>query len=100
MADMVREMSMGELAALQDAIDAERMRRELAERESEVRQVVDERRGSSGTLRLERVRCGKDRCQKCERGEGHGPYWYLSFRRNGKLASKYVGKVVPPELEA
>jgi hypothetical protein len=22
--------------------------------------------------------------KKCERGESHGPYWYLYFRRNGK----------------
>jgi hypothetical protein len=43
------------------------------------------------------VKCGKDRCKKCERGEGHGPYWYLYFRRNGKLISRYIGKTEDPE---
>src|SRR3954454_1776901 len=65
----------------------------LAEREpAPGRQVVEERPASAGTLRLEMVKCGKARCKKCERGEGHGPYWYLSFRRNGKLTSRYIGK--------
>jgi len=45
------------------------------------------------------VKCGKARCKKCERGEGHGPYWYLYFRRNGKLTSKYLGKIIPDELQ-
>jgi len=33
--------------------------------------------------------------KKCEREEGHGPYWYLYFRRNGKLTSRYIGKTSP-----
>ena len=33
--------------------------------------------------------------QKCERGEGHGSYWYLYFRRYGKLTSRYIGKILP-----
>jgi hypothetical protein len=44
------------------------------------------------------VKCGKDRCNKCERREGHGPYWYLYFRRNGKLVSRYIGKMIPDKL--
>jgi hypothetical protein len=43
------------------------------------------------------VKCGKAQCNKCERGEGHGPYWHLSFRRNGKLANKFIGKITDPE---
>jgi hypothetical protein len=31
-------------------------------------------------------------------GEGHGPYWYLYFRRNGKLTSRYIGKMIPDNL--
>ena len=89
-----------ELARLRERIDAELTRRELAEREQpEGRQVVEERPASAGTLRLERVKCGKERCKKCREGEGHGPYWYLYYRRNGKLASKYVGKMIPDELQ-
>ena len=33
--------------------------------------------------------------KKCERGESHGPCWYLYFRRNGKLTSRYIGKTIP-----
>jgi hypothetical protein len=87
-----------ELEVLRNSVEAELARRELAVRESVPgRQVVEERPASAGTLRLEMVKCGKDRCKRCERGEGHGPYWYLYFRRNGKLTSKYVGKTDDPE---
>jgi hypothetical protein len=43
------------------------------------------------------VKCGKNRCRKCAKGPAHGPYWYLYFRRNGKLTSKYIGKTEDPE---
>jgi len=90
--------TMPELEELRNHIEAELARRELAKRETAGgRQVVEERPSSAGTLRLEMVKCGKDRCKKCERAEGHGPYWYLYFRRNGKLASRYIGKTEDPE---
>jgi hypothetical protein len=62
--------------------------------------VVEEKPAHAGTLRLEMVRCGKDRCKKCAQGSGHGPYWYLYFPRNGKLLSRYIGKVLPDDLTA
>ncbi|MBD1822969.1 hypothetical protein H6F51_10765 [Cyanobacteria bacterium FACHB-DQ100] len=42
---------------------------------------------------LEQVRCGKAKC-KCAgaNGELHGPYWYVYWREDGKLKSRYVGK--------
>jgi len=71
------------LEHLRNRIEAELGQRELAVQEPIIgRQVVEERPALAGTLRLEMVKCGKDRCKKCERGEGHGPYWYLYFRRN------------------
>jgi Family of unknown function (DUF6788) len=88
-----------ELEALRDRIEAELTHRELVNKEpTPDRQVVEERPASAGTLRLEKVKCGKNRCKKCERGEGHGPYWYLYFRRNGKLTSRYIGKMIPEDL--
>src|SRR5215203_894261 len=96
----IRTAQTSDLEDLRNRIEAELARRELAEREpAEDRQVVEERPASAGTLRLEMVKCGKDRCKKCERGEGHGPYWYLYFRRNGKLRSRYIGKMIPDDLE-
>ena len=59
--------------------------------------MAEERPASAGTLRLEMVKCAKDRCNKCKAGEGHGPYWYLYFRRNGKLTSRYIAKSDDPE---
>jgi hypothetical protein len=88
-----------ELEALRDRIETELARRELADTEpTPDRHVVEERPASTGTLRLEMVKCGKDRCKKCERGEGHGPYWYLYFRHNRKLKSRYIGKTIPDNL--
>jgi hypothetical protein len=88
----------GDLEDLRNRIEAELTKRELANREPrEGHQVVEERPASAGTLRLERVKCGKARCKKCKEGEGHGPYWYLYYRRSGKLTSRYVGKTDDPE---
>ena len=94
----MRTAQTSELEDLRNRIEAELTRRELAEQEpSSGRQVVEEKPAQAGTLRLEMVRCGKDRCKKCAAGEGHGPYWYLYFRRNGKLVSRYTGKVLPED---
>ena len=95
----IRTARTGELEDLRNRIEAEFARRELAKREPAAgRQVVEERPASAGTLRLEMVKCGKDRCKKCKEGKGHGPYWYLYFRRNGKLTSRYIGKMIPDDL--
>ena len=88
-----------ELESLRERIEAELTRRELAKRQSpESRQVVEERPVSAGALRLERVTCGQLGCRKCKEGEGHGPYWYLYYRRSGKLTSRYLGETIPDEL--
>ena len=57
------------------------------------------RRSGRGTLRREKVSCGKKACKKCADGPSHGPYWYLYYYRNGKLASRYLGKNLPGEFE-
>ena len=96
----IRTAHTAELEALKNRVEGELTRRELAEREPpENRQVVEERPASAGTLRLEMVKCGKTRCRKCREGPAHGPYWYLYFRRNGKLMSRYIGKRIPDEPE-
>jgi Family of unknown function (DUF6788) len=97
----IRTAQTPELEDLTNRIEGELTRRELAQREPvENRRVVEERQASAGTLRLEMVKCGKERCRKCKEGPAHGPYWYLYFRRNGQLTSRYIGKTIPEELEA
>jgi hypothetical protein len=94
----VRTARTGELEELRNRIEAELAWRDLSEKEpAPGRQVVGEKPHSAGTLRLEMVKCGKDRCRKCAKGPAHGPYWYLYFRRSGKLTSKYIGKTEDPE---
>jgi hypothetical protein len=61
-----------ELEDSRDRTESKLTRREPAEREpAEGRQVMEERPPSAGTLRLERVKCGKGRCRKCAEGRGH-----------------------------
>ena len=47
------------------------------------------------------VKCGKAGCKKCQApGGGHGPYWYKIYRTvDGKVRTKYYGKVVPKHGE-
>jgi hypothetical protein len=43
--------------------------------------------------------CGKAR-YRCYRGEKHGPYWYAYwYISRGKITSKYIGKVLPGEVD-
>lgn len=44
--------------------------------------------------------CGKPGCRPCEEGRGHGPYWYAYQTVNGRTKQTYVGKVLPPNIEA
>src|SRR5919202_2556874 len=97
---LLENATTAELEALRNRIEGELTRRELAQREpGESRQVGEEMPTRAGTLRSEMVKCGKERCRKCREGPAHGPYWYLYFRRNGKIASRYIGKMIPEELE-
>lgn len=68
-----------------------------AERSSPRKQTVTERTIDNKTFRLERVRCGKEKC-KCACGKLHGPYWYSYTRVKGKVISQYVGKRLPKNL--
>lgn len=59
------------------------------------REVVDTLRQDSFCYRLERIRCGREKC-RCARGQLHGPYWYVYYRENGRLKSEYLGRMLPP----
>lgn len=42
----------------------------------------------------EHVRCGRERCTRCP----HGPYWYASWREDGRTRRQYIGRHLPGEL--
>jgi len=44
--------------------------------------------------------CGKARCHKCREGIGHGPYWYAYRTEHGVTTRTYVGRHLPPEVQA
>jgi DNA-binding SARP family transcriptional activator len=44
--------------------------------------------------------CGKPRCRKCREGTGHGPYWYAYQTVEGRTSRTYIGKHLPPEVQA
>ena len=54
--------------------------------------------GSARRYYLRMTRCGSKRCRKCQRGDGHGPYWYVSQQVNGRMRSTYIGKRPPPGI--
>lgn len=57
------------------------------------REIVERKIANGVCYQLELVKCGKPKC-KCAIGKAHGPYWYAYFRQDGKLKSKYIGKVL------
>lgn len=44
--------------------------------------------------------CGKSRCRKCRDGTGHGPYWYSYQTVEGRTIRTYIGKHLPPQVQA
>jgi hypothetical protein len=61
-------------------------------------EVLQSHRTAPKTYRLERVRCGKERC-KCADGHLHGPYWYAYWSESGKTRSQYIGKHLPKRIK-
>jgi hypothetical protein len=47
------------------------------------------------TYHLQVSFCGKQNCQRCQEGTGHGPYWYKYSIVNGRTVRAYVGKSCP-----
>ncbi len=51
-----------------------------------------------GSYVLQKTKCNKPTCHCMKKaGEGHGPYWYLFRKINGKTVSKYIGKNLPAD---
>jgi hypothetical protein len=86
-------MSAGELRDVIAVAGAELDRRSRPPESPASRTTVEERPAGRGVYRLEMVKCGKH-C-RCERGELHGPYWYLYAWRAGRMVSRYIGRALP-----
>lgn len=61
------------------------------ERKKVLKKVLYPRRMMAGGLTERWLKCGKLYCH-CQRGELHGPYYYLSLRERGKPRSIYLGR--------
>ncbi|MDD3927739.1 MAG: hypothetical protein PHT33_13895 [bacterium] len=70
-----------------------RLRKEVSELEKKRREVINRimniKPYVAGSLLKREVRCGKAGC-RCEKGELHGPFWYLSQRIEGKTRYTYI----------
>ncbi|MDD3564095.1 MAG: hypothetical protein PHN90_00315 [Methanothrix sp.] len=75
-------------------------RKDLENQLVELKARVLERRREVGgiTICKELVSCGKEGC-KCQRGEGHGPYWYAYWYEGAKHTSLYLGGVDKSTLD-
>lgn len=49
----------------------------------------------NASYQLQYRKCGKASCRTCQRGQGHGPYWYAYWKDGKKVRSQYVGKEHP-----
>lgn len=47
------------------------------------------------TYQLKWIQCGKRRCRKW-----HGPYWYAFARSGKRVKATYIGRTLPPEIDA
>jgi predicted ATPase/DNA-binding SARP family transcriptional activator len=56
--------------------------------------------GNNITYRQQKSFCSKPGCRKCREGIGHGPYWYAYQVVNGRTVRTYIGKALPPGVQA
>ena len=52
---------------------------------------------AKGSLYSQYTSCAKAGC-RCMNGQKHGPFYYLSFKEEGRSRVQYIGKLVPPRL--
>lgn len=93
----VRSLSLGQLKRLDEWLHELIRKAEDVTQSEQIhssKQVIEERTVENKTYRLERIRCGKEKC-KCARGQLHGPYWYSYTRIKDKIKSQYIGKRPP-----
>jgi hypothetical protein len=97
----VRRLSLMQLRRLDEWLHDVILKAEEATRAETTtprKHVVEERAVENRTYRLEKIRCGKEKC-KCAQGKLHGPYWYSYTRIKDKVKSQYIGKRLPQDIE-
>jgi hypothetical protein len=52
---------------------------------------------AKGSVYLQYTSCAKAGC-RCMRGEKHGPFYFMSVKKNGKTVRRYLGKNIKPNL--
>jgi len=79
-------------------LETQDMRSETQDAPGKARRIIETVHIGQIRYQLERVRCGKQRCQRCAEGDGHGPYWYAYERRQGRTVRSYHGCEVPQQV--
>jgi DNA-binding SARP family transcriptional activator len=51
--------------------------------------------GIAVKYRREYRKCGKNGCETCAAGSGHGPYWYAYWNEDGRRRRRYIGTTLP-----
>lgn len=69
--------------------EIERLEREEEELKRLLKEMNSQIPGiANGSIKVVYVKCGRKWCSKCP----HGPYYYLQWKENGKVKTKYLGK--------
>lgn len=74
--------------------ELERLRELVRELEGKLERMQKKKRTlfqKGFTIRY--VKCGKESCNICRKGAGHGPYVYKTVREGRKVKSVYLGKL-------
>ncbi|MDQ7083090.1 MAG: hypothetical protein Q9N34_09240 [Aquificota bacterium] len=74
--------------------ELERLREFVRELEEKLERMQKKKKALSRkgfTIRY--VKCGRESCNICSKGAGHGPYVYKTVREGKKVKSVYLGKL-------
>ena len=74
--------------------ELERLREFVRELEEKLERMQKKKRAlSKKGFTIRYVKCGRESCNICSKGAGHGPYVYKTVREGKKVKSVYLGKL-------
>ena len=89
--DQKKAQACQELEELESQLEAEKF--------TENPEIIEVKPTKGGCYVQKLIQCGKPTCQCAKGGKLHGPYWYLSKKKQGKTTWKYIGKDLSIEAQ-